>query len=103
MRSTADDLRVAGKVPKTLKRNCNTPTEALGAVITDLRLQRGWSNHEVSNRVNCDPSYMSGIEHGAQNPTFEVLKAIADLHKIRLSLLIARAERKHESCPKKKS
>jgi hypothetical protein len=32
-----------------------------------------------------------------------LLKAIADLHQIKLSQLLARAERKHANCPKKKN
>jgi transcriptional regulator with XRE-family HTH domain len=93
---------VSGKVPKRLKRDCGTQAEALGAVITELRLAKEWSYHYVSSKVNCDPGYMNGIEHGAQNPTLTILQAIADLHKLKLSQLIARAERKHQNCPKKK-
>ena len=89
-------------MPKTLKRSCDTPLKALGAVITELRLQKGWSYHYVSSKIRCDPSYMSGIEHGTGNPTFDVLKAIADFHKLKFSQLIARAERKYENCAKKK-
>jgi transcriptional regulator with XRE-family HTH domain len=94
---------VAGKVPKKLKRKCDNPKQALGAVITELRLQKQLSFHDVSSEVDCDPSYMNGIENGRQNPAFEILQAIADFHKIKLSRLIARAERKHENCPKKKN
>jgi transcriptional regulator with XRE-family HTH domain len=103
MGSTPDDLRVAGKVPKKLKRDCHTPEKALGAVITELRLATGLSTHELCSKVRCDPSYMNGIEQGTQNPAFEILKAIADFHQIKLSVLIARAERKHENCKKKRS
>ena len=46
---------------------------------------------------------MNEMENGKRNPTFKLLKAIADFHKIKLSLIIARAERKHENCAKKKS
>lgn len=95
-RSSADDPHVAGKVPKTLKRKYDTPMQALGAVLTELRLEKRWSYHKVSSELDCDPSYMNGIEHGTHNPTFEMLQAIADLHKIKLSRLIARAERKYE-------
>jgi transcriptional regulator with XRE-family HTH domain len=91
---------VAGKVPKKLNRDCDTPAEALGAVITELRLEKQLSYHHVSSELECDPSYMNGIEHGTHNPTFEILKAIADFHKVKLSLIIARAERKHENCKK---
>jgi hypothetical protein len=45
---------------------------------------------------------MSEMEHGKRNPTFKVLKAIADVHKTRLSVIMARAERLHERCHKKR-
>jgi len=45
---------------------------------------------------------MLRIEHGTENPTLTLTQAIADLHKLKLSQLIARAERKHAKCPKKK-
>ena len=91
-----------GRPIKPLKRRCDTPERALGAVITDLRVERGWGYQYVADRVGCHDSYMLRLEHGTENPTFEVLQAIADVHKIKLSLIIARAERKHERCPKKK-
>jgi transcriptional regulator with XRE-family HTH domain len=94
---------VAGRVPKRLKRSCDTPAKALGAVITGLRLAKGWSYHKVAADVDCDSSYMNAIEHGRQNPTFSLLKAIADVHKTKLSLIFARAERLHVNCPKKKA
>lgn len=94
---------MAGKVPKKLKRKCDNRKQALGAVITELRLQKHLSFHEVSSQIDCDPSYMNGIEHGTHNPALEILQAIADFHKIKLSLIIARAERKYENCSKKKS
>ena len=92
---------MAGKVPKRLKRDCDTPPKALGAVITALRLAKGWSCQKVSNDVGCEASYMNAIEHGWQNPTFLLLKAIADVHKTKLSLVIARAERLYENCSSK--
>jgi transcriptional regulator with XRE-family HTH domain len=85
-----------------LKRKCDTPERALGAVITELRVKRNWGYQYVADRVGCHDSYMLRVEHGTENPTFKVLKAIADLHGLKLSQLIARAERKHASCTKKK-
>ncbi|HSM87288.1 MAG TPA: helix-turn-helix transcriptional regulator [Candidatus Limnocylindrales bacterium] len=84
-------------------RRCDTPEEALGAVITDLRLKKQWSYHHVSSLVRCDPSYMNDIEHGKQNPTFGVLRAIADVHGIKLSRLIAMGERRYERHARKKA
>ena len=93
---------MAGKVPKNLKRECDTPERAFGAVITELRLKRGWGYQYVANEVGCAPGYMNEIEHGKHNLTFEILRAIADVHEMKLSRLFAFAERKHGSCPKKK-
>jgi DNA-binding XRE family transcriptional regulator len=39
---------------------------------------------------------MSDIERGKKNPTMKILQAIADVHDIRLSKLIAMAEKKYE-------
>lgn len=97
----ADHQGVAGKVPKVLKRKCDTPERAFGAVITALRLERGLSSGYVAHKVGCNPGYMSEMEHGKRNPTFKVLKAIADIHNTKLSLILARAERLHASCKKR--
>jgi transcriptional regulator with XRE-family HTH domain len=93
---------VAGKVPKKLKRKCDTPERAFGAVITELRIKQGLSIAHVAHQVGCNPGYKSEMEHGKRNPTFKVLKAIPDVHKIKLSQMIARAERTHQNCHKKK-
>ena len=39
---------------------------------------------------------MNEMEHGKRNPTLKVLQATADLHGLKLSRLIAMAERIHE-------
>lgn len=65
-------------------------------MITELRLARGWGYQRVAQTVGCNEAYMNNIEHGKQNPTFGILRAIADTHGIKLSRLIALAERKHE-------
>jgi transcriptional regulator with XRE-family HTH domain len=83
---------VSGKLP----RKTDTTGEALGAVITELRLKKGWGYEDVAHKVGCSPSYMNGIEHGKQNPTLKVIQAIADFHNVKLSKLFAMAEKKYE-------
>ena len=83
---------VSGK----LARKTDTTGEALGAVITELRVKQGWGYEYVAHKVGCSPSYMNGIEHGNQNPTLKVIQAIADVHHIKMSKLFAMAEKKHE-------
>jgi len=79
-----------------LPRKTDTREAALGAVITELRVKKGWGYEEVAHKVGCNPSYMSDIERGKQNPTMKIVQAIADVHDIRLSKLIALAEKKYE-------
>jgi transcriptional regulator with XRE-family HTH domain len=83
---------VSGK----LARKTDTTDEALGAVITELRVKNGWGYEDVAHKVGCSPSYMNGIEHGKHNPTLKVIQAIADVHNVKLSKLFSMAERKHK-------
>ena len=77
------------------KRKADTREQALGAVITELRLRRGLSGQYVAEKVGVNESHMNEIENGKQNPTYRVLQAIADLHKIRLSKVLWLAEEKY--------
>ena len=81
---------------RPLKRKAETRLQAIGAVITELRLKRGLTGQDVAHKVGCNESHMYEIEMGKQNPTYKVLQAIADLHDVKLSKLFALAEKKHE-------
>jgi len=81
---------------RPVKRKAETREQALGAVITELRLKKGLTGLVVSEKVSVNESHMNEIENGKQNPTYKVLQAIADLHGIKLSKLFAMAEKKYE-------
>jgi transcriptional regulator with XRE-family HTH domain len=91
-----------GRPISPLKRKSDTTEEALGAVITELRVKRKWSYQDVAHKVGCNDAHMNEIEHGKQNPTLKTLQAIADVHHIKLSKLFALAERKYERSQAKK-
>jgi len=77
------------------KRKADTREQALGTVITELRLKKGLSGQVVAEKVGVNESHMNEIENGKQNPTYKDLQAIADLHKIRLSKMLWMAEEKY--------
>ena len=79
-----------------LKRKTDTREAALGAVITELRVKKGWGYEEVAHKVGCNPGYMSDIERGKKNPSLRIVQAIADVHEIQLSKLLFLAEKKYE-------
>jgi ribosome-binding protein aMBF1 (putative translation factor) len=85
-----------GRPVAPLKRKTDTREAALGAVITELRVKKGLGYEVVAHKVGCNPSYMSDIERGKQNPTIKVVQAIADVHDIKLSKMFAMAEKKYE-------
>ena len=79
-----------------LKRKTDTREAALGAVVTELRVKKGLGYEEIAHKVGCNPSYMSDIERGKQNPTMKIVQAIADVHGLKLSKMISMAEKKYE-------
>ena len=82
------------------KSKADTRERALGAVVTELRLKKGLTAQDVAEKVGCNDGHMNEIETGKQNPTFRVLQAIADFHKMRLSRLLAIAEDKYSRRPR---
>jgi transcriptional regulator with XRE-family HTH domain len=80
---------------RPLKRKAETREQAIGAVITELRVKKGMTGQDVAEKVGCNDGHMYEIERGQQNPTYRVLQAIADLHGIKLSKLFALAEKKY--------
>jgi transcriptional regulator with XRE-family HTH domain len=85
-----------GRPVAPLKRKTDTREAAFGAVITELRVKRGLGYEEIAHKVGCNPGYMSDIERGRKNPSMKIIQAIADVHNIKLSKLIAMAEKKYE-------
>jgi transcriptional regulator with XRE-family HTH domain len=85
-----------GRPVAQLKRKTDTREAALGAVITELRVKKGLGYEEVAHKVGCNPGYMSDIERGKKNPTMKIVQAIADVHGLKLSKMIAMAEKKYE-------
>ena len=87
---------------RPVKRKAETREQALGAVITELRLKKGLSGQAVAHKVGCNEGHMYEIESGKQNPTFRVLQAIADLHRVSLSKMLRMAEEKFNKYKRRK-
>jgi transcriptional regulator with XRE-family HTH domain len=88
---------VAGKVNKKLKykRKAETLKQAIGAVVTELRVEKDWSQGELAARSGYSLGWVNKIENARNNPSMEVIIAFADTFKLKLSQFFARAERKH--------
>jgi putative transcriptional regulator len=88
---------VAGKVSIKLKykRKAETLKQAIGAVVTQLRLERGWSQKHIAIKTGYSESWANQLENGKVNPSLELMIAFADMFKLSLAQFFARAERKH--------
>lgn len=53
--------------------------EALGQAIRQARLERGLSQERLGLDADLDRTYVSSIERGHRNPTFDTLVKIADV------------------------
>lgn len=72
-----------------------TPT-AIGLTIRALREERGdMSRDDLADAAAVSRVYLWGIETGERNPTASILARLAQALNIKLSDLIARAEREH--------
>ena len=88
---------MAGKVNKKLKykRKAETLKQAIGAVLTQLRLERDWSQGKLAMKSGYSLGWMNKLENGKINPSMELIIACADTFKLSLSQFFARVERKH--------
>ncbi len=84
-----------GKVSSKLKRETETLGQAIGAVVTELRLKKKWSQGELGRKAGYSTSWVNMLENGKVNPTLELVIVLADTFNLTLSQFFARAERKH--------
>jgi transcriptional regulator with XRE-family HTH domain len=69
---------VAKRVGADIARRSETPREAFGKAITELRVVRGESQAVVASRVGCEEFYLRNIEQGKENLSFDLMYAIVD-------------------------
>ena len=79
---------------KPIKRQRNTPEQALGAIITDLRTAKKSSQEDLAERVGYTKAYIGRVEKGKQSPTLKCIVNVAQFFGMRASQLLAKAERK---------
>jgi transcriptional regulator with XRE-family HTH domain len=61
---------------------------SIGATLRDLRLKRGESLQDVADAVRASRAHIWSIEtEKSQNPSFELLKALAEHFRVTLSYL----------------
>jgi transcriptional regulator with XRE-family HTH domain len=86
---------VGRPVNKRLKREAKTLRQALGTVVTRLRVERNWSQKKLAQKSGYEYESIGRMERGTTHPGFQLIVAMADVFKMRVSQLFTRAERLH--------
>jgi len=92
-------------VPKQIgadkERGARTIGEAVGAEITRLRVDRGWSQAKLAHDLGYTERYIGQLERGTKSPTLRTLADLAKAFSIELSTIIKAAERQHRNSGKR--
>ena len=67
--------------------------EALGRAVRERRRELGLSQAQAARRWGVDRSWLSEVERGRANPTFDEIHALAARMELSLAELFRRAER----------
>ena len=54
--------------------------QLVGERIKALRMKKGLTQEELAEVVGINPKYLSGIERGRENPTFNILITVWQIH-----------------------
>jgi transcriptional regulator with XRE-family HTH domain len=76
------------------KRQTRTQQEAIGAVLTELRVKRGWSQRKLADLLGYDQAYILQLERGLKSPTLRTLQVFARAFEMEVSDLVGAAERR---------
>jgi len=91
-------------VPKQIgadkHRESRTLGEAVGAELTKLRVDRGWSQLKLADALGYTERYIGQLERGSKSPTLRTLADIANAFSIELSTIIKAAERRYRHSEK---
>jgi transcriptional regulator with XRE-family HTH domain len=62
--------------------------ERLGRRVQELRSGKGWTQQQLAESAGFDRTYISGLEHGKQNPTLGALLRLARALEVPLDRLV---------------
>jgi DNA-binding XRE family transcriptional regulator len=74
----------AGSVPKGL-----SPKKIFGANLRSFRLDKHLTQEQLAELSELDPTYISGLESGARNPTLLTITKLARALGVQISQLVA--------------
>ncbi len=56
--------------------------KTLGEILRKYRIERGFSQESFAEKTKMDRTYISGLERGKRNPSYLIIKRIAEVLEI---------------------
>jgi DNA-binding XRE family transcriptional regulator len=79
--------RLVAGVP-TVRATGKDYFQRLGQQVQELRSSKGWTQQQLAEAAGLDRTYISGLEHGKQNPTLGALLRLARALEVPLERLV---------------
>jgi transcriptional regulator with XRE-family HTH domain len=92
---------VPKKIGADKYRESRTLGDAVGAELTKLRVDRGWSQLKLADALGYTERYIGQLERGTKSPTLRTLADVANAFSIELSAIIKAAERRYRHSGKR--
>ncbi|MGA2372531.1 MAG: helix-turn-helix domain-containing protein [Candidatus Korobacteraceae bacterium] len=83
------------------QRESRTLGEAVGAEITRLRVDQGWSQLKLAHDLGYTERYVGQLERGTKSPTLRTLADLAKTFSTEVSTILRAAERRHRRAAKR--
>ena len=62
-------------------------------IVKSLRLERGWSQQDVADRVGLNKMTISQYENGKRKPSFEMIEALAEIFHVDMNYLLGYSDK----------
>ena len=85
--------RLRGRPVIPIKRKRNTLEQNLGALITEMRTARRWSQKDLEDRTGYSNKFLGRVERGLQNPRLGFMVKVAHAFGLRPSQFFALLEK----------
>jgi transcriptional regulator with XRE-family HTH domain len=74
------------------------PVLDLADDVVRLRMERGWTQEELAEKMGTYQANISQLEHGLANPTLETLQKLSEVFEVTLEIRLI-DDRQNESVP----
>ncbi len=100
LKKSKDDILNAARQSSDLIRETKESRHAIAERLRAVRMQHGYSQKEIADLADINPTTYSGYENKISLPHINILIRLADAYQISLDYLVGRSEKYTQSSEK---